>query len=329
MSRAPRYRKVFVVSPTGLVTGGPESLHSLVHAIRQRGGAAFVSYHPFGNNPPVPEPYRHFDLACADPEDAPGHLIVIPESATGLVWQFQRAAKAIWWLSYDNFFGPRPQSDDAFRRLVATYEQRSRARLDTGRPRWDEIADVINFSQSAYATAELARRGIVTKPLPVPLNSAFSDVAMGRSRRDVIAFNPLKGPEYIDRLRTRWPSLSWLPLTGMDRAAVIETLSTVKLYVDFGFHPGRDRIPQEAAMCGACVITGRRGSAAHHADVPLPWLYRFDERWPWFSLQFGLVAKSVLSDHAGHARRFDDYRRFITATHGEFAKAVDTNFFEP
>lgn len=33
---------------------------------------------------------------------------------------------------------------------------------------------------------------------------------------------------------------------------MILTMRKAKVYIDFGFHPGKDRIPREAVMCGAC-----------------------------------------------------------------------------
>jgi len=43
-----------------------------------------------------------------------------------------------------------------------------------------------------------------------------------------------------------------------------------KLYVDFGKHPGKDRMPREAAVHGCCIITGRRGAAGNPFDIPIP-----------------------------------------------------------
>ena len=46
-------------------------------------------------------------------------------------------------------------------------------------------------------------------------------------------------------------------------------------YIDFGPHPGMDRLPREAALAGCIVITNREGAAAHDEDVPLPPEYKF------------------------------------------------------
>ena len=44
-----------------------------------------------------------------------------------------------------------------------------------------------------------------------------------------------------------------------------------------GNHPGKDRIPREAAYCGCCVITNRKGSAEYAEDVPIPEEYKISD----------------------------------------------------
>ena len=57
---------------------------------------------------------------------------------------------------------------------------------------------------------------------------------------------------------------------------VNENLRSAKLYIDFGNHPGKDRIPREAAMCGCCIITGKNGAAQFFEDVAINDEYKFD-----------------------------------------------------
>jgi hypothetical protein len=64
----------------------------------------------------------------------------------------------------------------------------------------------------------------------------------------------------------------------MTKEEIIKTLQRAKVYIDFGNHPGKDRIPREAAILGCCVITGKRGSAAFFEDVPIPDEYKFEDK---------------------------------------------------
>ncbi len=49
------------------------------------------------------------------------------------------------------------------------------------------------------------------------------------------------------------------------------------IYIDFGHHPGRDRIPREAALAGAIVLSSLKGSAKNSVDIPIDDLYKFDD----------------------------------------------------
>ena len=48
--------------------------------------------------------------------------------------------------------------------------------------------------------------------------------------------------------------------------------------MDFGFHPGQDRLPREAAILKNCIITNKEGSAAIFQDVPIADEFKFNER---------------------------------------------------
>ncbi|MGB9794571.1 hypothetical protein [Caldisericum exile] len=62
-----------------------------------------------------------------------------------------------------------------------------------------------------------------------------------------------------------------------DKTEVIETLQRVKVYVDFGNHSGKNRLPREAIILGCCLITGKRESTAFFEDVPIHDEYKFED----------------------------------------------------
>ena len=74
------------------------------------------------------------------------------------------------------------------------------------------------------------------------------------------------------------PDIEWRPIEKMTPAQVQELLAQAKIYIDFGNHPGRDRIPREAAISGCVVITGKRGAAANDIDINIPAEFKFDEK---------------------------------------------------
>jgi len=64
----------------------------------------------------------------------------------------------------------------------------------------------------------------------------------------------------------------------MKRIEIIGNLKKAKLYIDFGFHTGKDRIPREAVMSGTSIITGYKGSAAFFEDVSIYRQYKLKKK---------------------------------------------------
>ena len=96
----------------------------------------------------------------------------------------------------------------------------------------------------------------------------------------------------------------------MSRTQMIETLQRAKVYIDFGNHPGKDRIPREAAILGCCVITGKRGSAAFYEDVPISDEYKFDDKDENIYRIIHRV-RDCLENYAERDKDFEHYRRVI------------------
>jgi hypothetical protein len=149
------------------------------------------------------------------------------------------------------------------------------------------------------------------------------------SRRPVIAFNPAKGHEHIKRLRTLVPSgsVEWLALEGMTRDEVRAALLTADVYLDLGYHPGKDRLPREAVACGAVVAVLRTGSAAFSADVPIPGDHKID---PTKNLveHAAHVVTRLLSDLARHHSLQAPYREAVRNERSRFEREVRAVFVQ-
>ena len=72
------------------------------------------------------------------------------------------------------------------------------------------------------------------------------------------------------------PDIDWRPIENMTPAQVQELLASAKVYIDFGNHPGKDRIPREAAVSGCVVLVGKRGAAINDVDINIPAEFKFD-----------------------------------------------------
>ena len=87
-------------------------------------------------------------------------------------------------------------------------------------------------------------------------------------------------------------------------------MQSSKVYVDFGNHPGKDRIPREAAANGCCIITNKQGSAAFREDVPIPEKYKFEEPLEEVDRLKELLV-DICSNYSEHVSKFEEYRNWI------------------
>ncbi|WP_159807594.1 hypothetical protein [Cellulomonas citrea] len=304
--------RAVVLCPAGAVTGGPEALHQLVHTARALGEDAEIVYLGDGDRTAVPEPYRHYDVRIGTQvPDEPGIVVVAPEIFAFRLLTLQRAVPALWWLSVDWF----DRHNDGYQRQYGTPLKP----LDVlyGRP------GVLHLAQSQYALDTVRARGgdpiMLSDYLHTSLRAELVDAQVGE-RADAVAYNPAKGMDTTRRLMDLAPDLTWVPLAGMTHAELARALGGVKAYVDFGEHPGRDRIPREAALAGACVVVGRRGSAVNDVDVPIPQEYKVDPaEGPAADRRTVALLRDVLADHTTHAARFASYRRWIEDQEAAFA----------
>ena len=182
--------------------------------------------------------------------------MVFPELEPGLARVIRRMTPLMWWLSIDNGL-----------RAVTEFGGFAAIRASG----W------MHLCQSYYALEYLARQGIQGLPLfdyTAPEHASAAAEAGRAARQDRILY-PMRGRWFTDWLKRWAPDLPWQEISGFTPEQVQSLFLTSKLYVDFGRHPGKDRMPREAAALGCCIITGQRGAAGNWFDIPIPISYKF------------------------------------------------------
>lgn len=322
-------KRIYVYSLTGIVTGGCELLHQLVGFLNDHGRDAYIVYEGFGlvgNKERVLEPYKKYNVKIASyVPDTNDTVVVLDEGFLYMASRFKNAKLLFWWLSVDNFFLDQIQmpfvswcdmSLWGWRHLLHTIKVRlhyMKAKM-TGEDGvslpWYSIfslrqlakRDCISAYQSEYARLFLEKKGFRNLfPLSDYINTDFTrHQDFLPEKENIILYNPKKGYEYTQKLIAIAPSLRWIPLINMTREEVREAMQRAKVYIDFGNHPGKDRIPREAALNGCCVITGMCGSAGNTIDISIPRIFKFDEK------------RVRLNDVIEMIRNiFDDYEHYI------------------
>ncbi|WP_367846562.1 hypothetical protein [Rhodoferax sp. WC2427] len=325
-----RYQKVLVVCPGNAMTAGPEALHQLVERMNALGQAAAMVYHPFHQTFTTPLAYQKYKVPVEQYEDRSGNLILFPEIFTQLALKPRQAQAAIWWMSVNNFTGVRYQNPlrDKLRFLKNKIK---------GRIPWrgiDALRGLSHFAQSHYATLFLQNHGVDALPLsdPIPFytEAAYLEALPERlataQRTNRIFYNPHKGAAVTAQLRAAFPSWDFMPLSGYDRQQLAEHFLSGKLYIDFGHHPGKDRLPREAALHGCCVITGRYGSTANGVDVPIDPRYKLDPRSPDFLADFEREVQRIFRQTGECQNDLVAYRRTIANEPANFDAQITTAF---
>lgn len=327
MSRA--FDEIVLLSPP-LVTGGPEAIHQLAQSINMFGGNAKVAY--YGGNSKlefagnvlrcVPnlstefeEAFAHYQVpALHETTLTPNTLLIFPEVLSEFASGKFGARKAIWWLSVDNALLANPKLADT------TY-----ARTLLG------ASDVLHFYQSDYARSFL-ERNLVRRMHPLfdftnrDYVAHAPDAKSSNKPYDVALF-PRKGGQRAAQFIASAPHIRYAKIEGMTRHQVREVLRESAVYIDFGDHPGKDRVPREAAASGAVVLLHRRGAAAHFADHPLDDFYLFDEE----EIANGvLLAKvqGILLARETHVNNQWQYRQRVVMEQAEFESQIQSLFFK-
>jgi hypothetical protein len=306
--------KIYVACHANGSSGGPELLHQLAYSLRKYLGVDAYMYYYFdfvyekfkskiineykaiSNYQMYNVPYV-FDIPPED--DNSKNILIVPEGLYGLSY-FKNIRKGVWFLSVDNYYiwkyyienrinlllyksvnkifkilFKKPllnfdiTSEEILKKLIELYDYKKDQSL--------RLADFYLF-QSYYAIEhfkELNPKYYLSDYLNDDFLKAQTDLT---KKENIVVYNPNKGFAFTKKIIKNGKDVRFIPLINMSRDEVIKTLQKAKVYIDFGNHPGKDRIPREAAILGCCVITGKRGSAAFFEDVPIPDEYKFEDK---------------------------------------------------
>lgn len=246
--------------------------------------------------------------------------------------KYRKIRKAVWWLSVDNFFVSYffyhykiesfiiTKINNICKRFqFYTFFDIPKYALDKfinlSIEKLDYFYNVDLHMTNSYRGLEfLLNKHINAVMLSEYLNQDFLtyESHINDNRENIIAYNPSKGYNFTKRIieHSKKYGLKYVRLERMSRETVIDTLKTAKVYIDFGNHPGKDRLPREAAILGCCVITGKRGSANCFKDVSIPSYYKFEDN----NDNIPLIVERIIecmNNYEEHNHNFNFYRKCI------------------
>lgn len=334
--------KIFVHCPAGVVTGGAELLHQIVHILRGEKLQAFIVYYGTKEHL-LPTEYACYNVDIADAVvDSEKNIEIIYEGVFNFIRNHCNTQKILWWLSVDHFFmcaAPYLALQDLFRwdvkmGIKAVLRRSFNSIFKNGKGGFRNTISInelrhlnaMHGYQSEYAQNFLQNRGFgELVALKDFINTDHIHSFSVADRKDIILYNPKKGMSFTRKLIDMAPDLQWIAVQNMTRSQLVELMRESKLYLDFGYHPGKDRLPRECAMNGCCIITGKRGSAGFFEDVAIADKYKFDEK---SSSEKEIIerVRDTLEHYDAAINDFAYYRGVILREKKEFEEQVKNLF---
>lgn len=298
--------KIYVACPANYATGGPELLHQLVHELRKLELTAYMYYYPCDKKKsPIHKSYIQYKNPYVSLiDDREENVFITPEVKTNLIYDYKNIQKVIWWLSVDNFYNSNKGKQKSLLKKIL----HSIGYLKIYN--FDKKAKIFHFVQSEYALQHLHSKNILQASfLGDYLNNIFisEQANINTTKKDIVAYNPEKGFEFTQQIMAISQDIKFIPIKNMTKEEVSNLLSSAKVYIDFGDHPGKDRMPREAAISGCCIITNKLGSAKYYKDIPIKDEFKFNGN----DQDIQLILKKISNcfiDYEVNKKKFDTYR---------------------
>ena len=297
--------KIYVMAPSNTFTGGPEVLHQIAYALKKNfNQSTFMFYLPESLNP-IHKNFQKYNLKYVNKiEDKEENILIIPEHYTFIKYalKYKNLKKILWWLSVDNYFGYKIRIDfNKFIRsiikipfnflkifnLITNYSFGFLTYHDylkyiysfVNLNKLNEFKNIdLHLCQSFYAYYFLKK---YFKNIAYLSDYQREEIILNSkkkilNKKNLICYSN-KSNAFIKKI-AKFTNYKMIELKGFNSKQIINIFKKTKIYLDFGYHPGKDRMPREAALFNNCIIVNRRGSAKNNYDIPINKRYKFDER---------------------------------------------------
>ena len=324
-----KFKNIYMLCPPQTESGGPEAIHQLVGEMCKLDISANLIYYKKRKTifnlkgkldisvkgdvifttkylNPTPKSYDCYSASISNEIiDDENNLLILPENLLHLVNFGKRIKKAIWWLSIDNALMAisKLQNISVLRSEIFHFYQSEYAR---------KFLELLNFENSFSLSDYISEKIISSQDEEIP-------------REKIVVYNPKKGFEFTKKLIHFFPEINFIPLINMSKDEICTTLKKASVYIDFGDHPGKDRIPREAALLGCCVITSKNGSAKFSKDVQIPDEFKFEKN----SDNLELIGRAIyecIENYSVQNAKFDAYRYKIEREKKVFVEEIKLIF---
>jgi len=290
-----KFKKVYILTPR-IKTGGPESLHQLASTLIELGIETYLIY--IKTNKDISNLYPQYSnikiIKECQIEDSSNNLLIVPETFAEYIYKYNNIKKAIWWLSLDyyllsqinyrtNYILKKYNLHYIFSFLIRGLLILSRKTKIKTFKFGDDKNQIFHFYNCEYVKKFLLENGINEENMLYlcgPISKEYYNAQVNLNiKENIIAYNPAKGYEFTQKIINRAKELNlninFIPIQNMSTKEVVDLLLKSKLYIDFGYFPGPERIPRQAVLLYNNLITSNIGSASNSIDVTIPDEFKF------------------------------------------------------
>lgn len=346
--------KIYIMAPSESNTGGVESLHQLAAILNNNHFNAFICY--YGKKKlSIDKKFEKYNVKIvSEIEDSKFNILIVPETLINQLYKYSNIQKCIWWLSLDYYlylfpfirlhkglitlkeYSPRISFILApllYIPLVISDKLRRRKRTVPIK-KDKKKNEYIHFYNCDYIKNYLLEKNIYTSKMKFlcgPIRDEFlSNKNIIKLKKNIVLYNPNKGIKFtkkiIKNVNERKVSIQFIPIKSMLPDQVIKTFQTAKVYIDFGFFPGPERMPREAVSCYCNIITSKEGSAKNNTDIKISESYKIEKKRKNIPLIGDLICELVMNYEA-YLSDFEEYRKKVKTQCEEFEIQV-VNYFE-
>ena len=345
----------YIICPSNNDTGGPKDLHQLGLELKNMGKKVFIYYYPINQNLKIHKNYKVFDLPFVDKiQDSERNILIVPETnqAVLISKQYKKIQKILWWLSLDFFFITNfDQNYSKLSKLIIKipfeivsifnnltknlFGNLSLAKylkiihLNFPFKNFVKLNDFkMNLSQSMYQYKVLNSKNVKSYLLFDYIRDEYFHARKKiilKDKQNIVCYNPSKSSSFMKKIIDSNPKIKFIPLENYSMNEIIEILSRSKIYIDFGFHPGVDHLPREAAILKNCIITNREGSAFYFDAVSINEKFKFEEKYKNLE-KISETINRIFSNFEIELKQYEEYVDKLKNEKINFKKQVATIF---
>lgn len=299
-----KVNKIQILIPGGGFYGGIESLHQLAYQLKKMSYNTEVVYIPLYNKLGTRTKFKknnnlnnyniNISKNICDEENV---LVVVPETFTGYLNSLKNSKVAIWWLSVDNYFKKKISQKKIqviLANIIFKITKNKKLLHYLNQISLDELKkkNIFHFAQSDYSIDFLKKNKFKNiLPLKDYIFTRINNIK--KNKQYDVVLNSQKGNKHNLELISNYNDvLKIITLKNYSLKTSQEKLYLSKLFVDFGNHPGRDRMPREMINSKSNVYVHSKGAANFYTDVHLPNKFKFkkvDQKTYFSIIQFILL----------------------------------------